>query len=205
VLVEFHRKLSESCCEVVFGYQEVRKGRLFEQIGGGLFWKGINFLSDVKILENIATERIMTCRYVEALLQMGDRNLFLGGMMGWAGFQQIGLPVIKKRRDAGSSYTLMQRIGLMVNAVSSFSAQPLIWLFNIGITITLVSFSFAFYLVMRKLFFDDALLGFTSVMTVMTFSLGILTTAIGIVGIYLGKVFNQVQNRPTYIVKDIHR
>jgi putative glycosyltransferase len=205
VLVEFYRKLQESGCDVVFGYQEARKGGRFEQISGDLFWKGFNLLSETKIPENSITERIMTRRFVDALLQMGDRNLFLGGMMRWAGFQQIGLPVIKKRRDGGSSYTLMQRIGLMVNAVSSFSAQPLIWLFNIGITITLLSFSFAFYLVMRKLLFDDALMGFTSVMTVMTLSLGILTTAIGIVGIYLGKVFKQVQNRPTYIVKDIHR
>lgn len=205
VLVEFYRKLQESDCDVVFGYQEARKGRRFEQISGGLFWKGINFLSDVKIPENIVTERIMTRRYVEALLQMGDRNLFLGGMMSWTGFQQIGVPVVKRQRNGQSTYTLMRRIGLMVNAVSSFSAQPLIWLFNIGVTITLLSFSFAFYLIFRKLFFDDALLGFTSVMTVMALSLGILTTAMGVVGIYLGKVFNQVQNRPTYIVRDIYR
>lgn len=205
VLAEFYHKLRESDCDVVFGYQKARKGGLFEQISGGLFWKGINFLSDVKIPENIATERIMTRRYVNALLQMGDRNLFLGGMMSWAGFCQVGLPIAKKQRHGQSTYTLMRRIGLMVNAVSSFSAQPLVWLFNIGIAITLLSFSFAFYLIFRKVFFDDALLGFTSVMTVMMLSLGILTTAMGIVGIYLGKVFNQVQNRPNYIVRDIYR
>ncbi len=99
VLADFHRKLHESDCDVVFGYQEARKGGRFEQISGGLFWKGINFLSDVKIPENIVTERIMTRRYVEALLQMGDRNLFLGGMMSWTGFQQIGLPVVKRQRS----------------------------------------------------------------------------------------------------------
>ncbi|SFU46266.1 putative glycosyltransferase [Nitrosospira multiformis] len=205
VLVEFYHKLHESGCDVVFGYQEARKGGLFEQITGGLFWKGFNLLSDIKIPENIATERIMTHRYVDALLRMGDRNLFLGGMMSWAGFQQIGLPVVKKQREGRSTYTLVRRIGLMINAVSSFSAQPLMWLFNIGVAITLLSFSFAFYLVFRKLIFDDALLGFTSMMTMMALSLGILTTAIGVVGIYLGKVFNQVQNRPTYIVKDVYR
>ena len=167
VLPEFYRKLRESDGDVVFGYQEARKGGQFERLSGSLFWKGFNFLSDIKIPENILTERIMTRRYTQALLQMGDRNLFLGGMMSWAGFQQIGLPVVKKQRDGRSTYTLMRRIGLMVNAVSSFSAQPLIWLFNIGITITLLSFSFAFYLIFRKLFFDDALLGFTSVMAVM--------------------------------------
>jgi putative glycosyltransferase len=204
VLVQFYHKLRESRCDVVFGYQEARKGGLFEQMSGGLFWKGINLLCEIKIPENIVTERIMTRRYVEALLQMGDHNLFLGGMMSWAGFRQIGLPVVKKQRDERSTYTLIKRLGLMVNAVSSFSAQPLIWLFNIGLTITLLSFSFAFYLVFRKLVFDDALLGFTSVMTVMALSLGILTTAVGVVGIYLGKVFNQVQNRPNYIVRDIY-
>lgn len=205
VLVEFHRKLCASRCDVVFGYQEARKGGWFERISGGLFWKGFNFLSETKIPENVVTERIMTRRYVDALLQLGDRNLFLGGMMSWTGFHQIGLPVIKKQRLGRSSYTLMRRVSLMVNAVSSFSAQPLVWLFNVGVTITLLSFSFAFYLVLRKLLFDDTLMGFTSVMAVMTLSLGILTTAVGVVGIYLGKVFNQVQNRPTYIVKDIYR
>jgi len=205
VLPEFYRKLRESDCDMVFGYQEARKGGLLEQASGALFWKGFNLLSDVKIPENIVTERIMTRRYVDALLQMGDRNLFLAGMMSWTGYRQIGLPVIKKQRDGVSTYTFTRRIGLMVNAVSSFSAQPLIWLFNIGITITLLSFTFAFYLIFRKLFFDDALLGFTSVMAVITLSLGILTTAMGIVGIYLGKVFTQVQNRPTYIIRDIYR
>lgn len=205
VLGEFYAKLHETNSDVVFGYQEVRKGGWFEQMSGGLFWKGFNLLSDVNIPENILTERIMTRRYVEALLQMGDRNLFLGGMMSWTGFQQVGLPVVKKQREGRSTYTLVRRIGLMINAVSSFSAQPLIWLFNIGMVITLLSFSFAFYLVFRKLVFDDALMGFTSVMTMMMLSLGIMTTAIGVVGIYLGKVFNQVQNRPTYIVKDIYR
>ena len=205
VLATFYRKFHESDCDVIFGYQEARKGNLFEQFSGALFWKGFNFLSDVKIPENILTERIMTRRYVEALLQMGDHNLFLGGMMSWAGFRQVGMPVIKKRRNGRSTYTFVRRVGLMVNAVSSFSAQPLIWLFNIGMAITLLSFSFAFYLIFRKLVFDDALLGFTSVMTIMMLSLGILTTAMGVVGIYLGKVFNQVQNRPNYIVRDIYR
>ncbi|SDA25534.1 putative glycosyltransferase [Nitrosospira sp. Nsp18] len=205
ILAEFRHKLRESGCDVVFGYQEARKGGRFEQLSGGLFWKGFNLLSEIKIPENIVTERIMSRRYVEALLQMGDRNLFLGGMMSWTGFQQLGLPVFKKQRAGGSTYTLTRRIGLMVNAVSSFSVQPLVWLFNSGIIITLLSFSFAFYLIFRKLFFDDALLGFTSLMIVMTLSLGILTTATGVVGIYLGKVFTQVQNRPTYIVRDIYR
>jgi putative glycosyltransferase len=100
---------------------------------------------------------------------------------------------------------LLRRISLMVNAVSSFSAQPLVWLFNIGLTITGLSFLYVFYLVLRKIFYDDALLGFTSIVALTTLSLGIMTTGMGIIGIYLGKVFTQVQNRPTFIVKDVYR
>jgi len=93
----------------------------------------------------------------------------------------------------------------MVNAVSSFSAQPLVWMFNIGLSITTMSFLYVAYLIMRKILFNDTLVGFTSMMALIMLTLGILTTGLGIIGIYLGKVFTQVQNRPTYIIKDIFR
>jgi putative glycosyltransferase len=205
VLPVYYRKLNESRADVVYGYQETRKGSWFEQISGGLFWKGFNLLSETHIPENMVTERIMTRRYVDALLQLGDYNLFQAGMMTWTGFTQIGLPVKKGQRKGNSTYSLGKRIKLMVNAVSSFSSQPLVWMFNAGAFITLTSIVYVSYLVVRKLFFGDVLLGFTSMMGFLAISLGIMTTAIGLVGIYLGKVFNQVQNRPTYIVKDIYR
>lgn len=204
-LPQFKKKLDSSGSDMVYGYQEARKGGFFEKVSGGFFYKAFNLLSDIKIPENLATERIMTRRYVEALLRLGDRNLFLGGMMSWTGFQQLGLPLQKKQREGRSSYTLLARIHLMVNAVSSFSAHPLIWMFNAGVTITAFSFLYVFYLIFRKILFDDALLGFTSVVALITLSLGIMTTGLGIIGIYLGKVFTQVQNRPTYIVKDVYR
>ena len=205
ILPEFASKLEASGSDMVYGYQEARKGGFFEKASGGFFYKAFNFLSDIKIPENVATERVMTRRYVRALLQLGDRNLFLGGMMSWTGFQQLGMPVKKTQREGRSSYTLLGRIHLMVNAVSSFSAQPLVWMFNIGLTITTLSFLYVFYLVARKILFADSLLGFTSMVALTTLSLGIMTTALGVIGIYLGKVFTQVQNRPTYIVKDVHR
>ena len=204
-LPEFKRKLDASASDMVYGYQVSRKGGLFEKASGGFFYKAFNLLSDIKIPENIATERLMTRRYVEALLRLGDRNLFLGGMMSWTGFHQLGLPLQKRPREGRSSYTLLARINLMVNAVSSFSAQPLVWMFNIGLTITACSFLYAFYLIARKILFDDALLGFTSMLALTTLSLGVMTTGMGVIGIYLGKVFTQVQNRPTYIVKDVYR
>ncbi len=203
-LADFVAKKHVTGADLVYGYQVARKGGWFERITGAIFWKGINALSDVKIPENVVTERIMSRRFVDALLQLGDYNLFLGGMMSWTGFLQIGIPVAKLQREGRSSYTFAKRVQLMVNAISSFSSKPLTWLFNAGMFITFVSFSYVTYLIFRKLAFGDALLGFTSMMGLMAMSLGIMTTALGLVGIYLGKVFNQVQDRPTYIVKDIY-
>lgn len=205
VLAEMAAKLETSGADMVYGYQEVRKGSWFEQISGGAFWRGFNLLSETKVPENLLTERVMTRRYVDAFLSLGDFNLFMGGMMAWTGFVQVGVPIAKTQRHGQSTYTLLKRLQLMVNAVSSFSSRPLVWLFNAGVSITAVSFAYAAYLVARKLLFGDALLGFTSMMAMMAMSLGVLTTGLGLVGIYLGKVFNQVQNRPTYIIRDIHR
>jgi putative glycosyltransferase len=205
VLELLHSRLGETGADMVFGYQEVRKGGWFEQISGGVFWKGFNFLSDTKIPENIVTERLMTRRFVDALLSLGDRNVFLGGMMAWTGYEQVGVMVGKKQREGQSTYTLLKRVQLMVNAVSSFSSKPLVWLFNAGVLITGASFAYVLYLIARKLLFGDTLIGFTSMMAMMALTLGILTTGLGLVGIYLGKVFNQVQDRPTYIVRRVHR
>ena len=204
-LVDFHARQRETGADLVFGYQEARKGGWFEKVSGGLFWKGFNLMSDTRIPENILTERIMTRRFVDALLSLGDYNLFLGGMMSWTGFSQIGMPVPKRLREGRSTYSLLRRLQLMVNAVSSFSAKPLVWMFNVGVTITLLSGAYVGYLLLRKILFDDALLGFTSLMAMMAMTLGVLTTGLGLIGIYLGKVFKQVQNRPTYIIRDIYR
>ncbi|MDC6169158.1 glycosyltransferase family 2 protein [Paucibacter sp. XJ19-41] len=204
-LLPLWRKLEECGADVAYGYQEQRKGSWFEQFSGGLFWRGFNRLSETRVPENLVTERLMTRRYVQALLSLGDANVFLAGMMSWAGFDQVGVPVRKTQRSGESTYTVLKRVQLMVNAVSSFSSKPLIWLFDVGVLITAGSFAYAFYLVARKLMFGDALLGFTSVMALLALSLGISTMALGLVGVYLGKVFNQVQNRPRFIVRDIVR
>jgi putative glycosyltransferase len=205
VLADFLARQRSSGADVVFGYQEIRKGGPFERVSGSLFWKGLNLLSDVPIHENMLTERLMSRRFVDAFLRMGDANLFLGGMMSWTGYLQLGIPVAKKQREGRSTYSLARRVGLMVNAISSFSSKPLTWMFNIGVGITALSLLYVAYLVFRRLAFGDTLLGFTSMMGLMAISLGIMTTAVGLVGIYLGKVFNQVQSRPTFIIKDVHR
>ena len=205
VLADMHAKLLQTRSDMVYGYQEARKGGWVERRAGSMFYRIFNSMSDIRIPENMTTERLMTRRFVQASLQLGDKNLFIGGMLAWTGFQQIGIPIPKGQREGASSYTFMRRVQLMVNAISAFSAQPLTLLFNAGVSITGLSLLYIVYLVVRKILFDDALSGYTSVMALVALSLGITTMGLGVIGIYLGKVFKQVQNRPTFIVRDVHR
>ncbi len=205
VLAAFLQKQRSAQADLVYGYQEARKGGWFEQWSGALFWRGLNAMSTVPIPENMLTERLLTRRFLDALLRLGDFHVFLGGMMSWTGFVQLGMPLVKAQRPGRSSYTVWHRLGLMATAISSFSSRPLTWLFHLGLLVTALSFGYVLVLIFRKLVFNDALLGFTSMMALVALSLGITTMALGLVGIYLGRVYDQVQGRPPFIVRDVHR
>ncbi|MCC7159297.1 MAG: glycosyltransferase family 2 protein [Ignavibacteria bacterium] len=206
VLIDFYGEIKNSAYDVVYGYQEHRKGGAFEKISGNIFWKIFNLLSETRVDKNIVIERVLTRKYADSLVSMGDKNLFLAGMMNWVGFEQKGMPVKKKKREGRSNYSLSKKISLAVNSITSFSPAPLKMIFYAGVMITLISLSFAFYLMVRKaLYPEEIFLGWTSILVSISFSLGIITLCLGVIGIYLAKIFSQVQNRPLYLIKNIYR
>jgi len=191
--------------DVVYGYQEVRKGKFIENIGGTIFWYILNKFSDVRIPKNILTERLMRKYYVDSLLTLGDSNLFLGGMMYWAGFNQKGLPVKKRMRKGESTYSLQKRTELMIQALTSFSGKPLEYLFYLGLLITTLSFGMINYVVIKKIIYGDSVqMGWASIITINVLILGVISTFLGLIGIYIFKIFRQVQSRPNAIVKRIY-
>lgn len=206
ILIDFYKEIENTELDVVFGYQENRKGGFFEKISGSIFWSLFNMLSETRVPKNIVTERILSRKYVDSLVKMGDKNLFLAGMMDWLGFNQKGMPVKKIKREGKSNYSLLKKISLAVNSITSFSPAPLKIIFYFGLIITLFSLSFSAYLVLRKILFPDLIfLGWTSILASISFSLGIITLCLGIIGIYLSKMFKQVQNRPLYIIKNAYK
>jgi len=165
----------------------------------------INKLSDTKIPHNILTERLMTKQYVESLLRLQDANVFLGGMMYWVGFNQKGLPIKKGQRKGASTYSVKRRAELMLQAITSFSGKPLEWLFYFGLTISFFSTLFIVYLVAQKIIHQDEVqLGWTSIVAINVLILGVISTFLGIIGIYIYKIFRQVQGRPNAIIKKIY-
>ena len=176
-----------------------------ESLGGKIFWWAINKFSDVKIPKNILTERLMKREYVDSLLTLGDANLFLGGMLHWTGYNQVGLPISKGVRDGKSTYSTRKRIELMVQAITSFTGKPLEYLFYSGLLITFGSIVSIIYLIVKKIIYGDVVqLGWTSIIAINILMLGILSTFLGLIGIYLFKIFRQVQNRPNTIIRKIY-
>lgn len=206
ILVDFFNEIKkDNTLDVVYGYQEARKGNFIEKKTGSVFWVLINKLSDTKIPHNILTERLMTKQYVNELLRLQDANLFMGGMMYWVGFNQKGIPVKKGQREGASTYSIKRRAELMLQAITSFSGKPLEWLFYIGISISFFSFLFLIYLAIQKIIHQDEVqLGWTSIVAINVLILGIISTFLGLIGIYIFKIFKQVQGRPNAIIKKIY-
>lgn len=206
VLVEYYQEMKkDTTLDVVYGYQEVRKGNFIEKYTGSIFWILINKLSDTKIPHNILTERLMTKQYVNELLRLQDANLFIGGMMYWVGFHQKGIPVQKGQREGASTYSFKRRAELMLQAITSFSGKPLEWLFYFGLTISFCSVIFIIYLLLQKIIYQEEVqLGWTSIIAINVLILGVISTFLGIIGIYIYKIFKQVQGRPNAIIKRIY-
>ncbi|MDD4968578.1 MAG: glycosyltransferase family 2 protein [Paludibacter sp.] len=203
----FYNKLTEiKDCDVVYGIQEKRKGSFIERTVGGLFYSFFNSLTDTRIPENLLTERIMSRRYVDELIRMGDKNIFMAGMMQWVGFKQIPITIKKGLREGESTYTLGKRISLSMQAITSFSSYPLIMLFKFGFFISTLSILTGAYFLIKKLIYPEIVLsGFTFLIVVLLFSVGIIISSLGILGIYIDKLFNQTKNRQSFIVKDIYK
>lgn len=206
VLVEFWKyHLEHSDVDRIYGVQERRKGGTVEKIGGSAFYKVFNALSDTPIPTNILTESLMTRQYVDELVRMGDANLFLAGMFSWVGFKQEPLVCRKAQRETKSTYTFSKRLALSLQALTSFSAYPLRILFTVGSILTIVSFLYGLFLIVRKLFFPYYVLsGYTSMIVILLFSTGVIVMSLGILGIYIEKLFNQTKNRQRYIIKHIY-
>lgn len=201
-LAQFIAAMRGSDADVVYGVRDERRGPLVERLGGGWFWRLFNWLSDTAVPANVLTERLMTRRYVDALLSLGDRNVFVAGMMYWTGFQQIGIPIRKDRRAGRSSYSLRRRIALLVEAVTSFSTVPLKLALIAGLVITACALLGAVVIVVHKLLDPSAvLLGYTSLMLAVVGMGGLVLTTLGVFGLYLSRIFTQTQGRPLYIVR----
>jgi putative glycosyltransferase len=203
-LAAFAQALTDKQADVIYGVQESRKGGLFEQWSGNWFWSLFNALTDMSLTPNITTSRLMTRRYVDALVRHEEREVFMAGLWHITGFVQEPFVVHKLSRGT-STYTLRHKIALLVNSITSFSNKPLTAIFYIGAFISVLALAANVYLVLNWLFFSRTLSGWTSLMASIWLIGGMLISSVGIIGIYLSKIFSEVKQRPYSIIRQVYQ
>lgn len=201
LLFDFYKKYQEDpSYDVIYGIQESRKGDLFEKISGNLFYALFNLLSYQQIPKNSSLCRLMTNRYIKSLIEFRENELFMPGIWELTGYKQISIPIIKYHKGK-STYTLKKKISLFVNALTSFSYKPLLIIFYTGFMVFILSLITAVYLIYSKLFLNIRVEGWVSILVSIWLLGGLTIFFMGIIGIYLSKVFIETKNRPYITIK----
>src|SRR6056297_248089 len=202
LLDEFWNILNnEEDVDVVYGIQKNRKGKFIERTSGNFFYRVFNSFSSIKVPPNLITARLMTRRYVDALLQFKEHEVFMAGIWSAAGFKQKPVPVIKKTQSR-TTYNFRRKLGLVINSITAFSNKPLLLASYFGFFIVFVSSLFVIKITYQKLIYNITVTGWTSLMVSMWFLGGLVIFFIGVISIYLSKVFIETKKRPYSIVRD---
>jgi putative glycosyltransferase len=196
----FHEAMTRTGADVVYGVQETRKGHLFERLSGALFYKSFNAMLDHPIPENVVTARLMTRRYVDNLVLHRDREINLAALWVITGFLQVPMRVHKGQRS-GTTYTIAHRISVFVNAVTSYSNKPLVYIFYLGCIIMSVSALYGAVLVWRATHGEVGVPGWASLIVSIWFLGGVMIFCLGLIGVYLSKVFTETKERPYTVIR----
>jgi putative glycosyltransferase len=199
----FWQKMQAEQVDAVYGVQEKRKGGWFERLSGWLFYNLFNTFTGVTVPRNWVTARLMTRRYTKSLLMHNERELSIGGLFLLTGFEQRAVSV-KKHSSSETTYTFSKKIYVLVNAITSLSSRPLVAIFYIGALIFSLATIYSFYIVINWVFLSSPPSGWTSVIVSIWLLGGLTISFIGIIGIYLSKIFLETKQRPFTIIKQIY-
>jgi len=202
-LLSFARQMDAEASDVVYGIQSDRKGGIFEQITGGLFYRIFRLLTGIAQPNNIVTARLMSRRYVDALLLHRERELNIGGLWIVTGFKQCH-QIVQKHCTSPTTYSLSRKFSHLVNAVTSFSSLPLVFTFYSGLFISMSALGYIVYLTTRY-FIASPPDGYTSLIASIWLFSGLIIFFIGVQGIYISKIFSEVKQRPYTIIRHVYK
>jgi glycosyltransferase involved in cell wall biosynthesis len=169
-----------------------------------MFYHLINRIAYTRIEENVGDFRLMDRKVVNVIRALPEHQLFMKGVLSWAGFNTVVVEYERAQRVAGSSkFNGWKLWNLALEGITSFSTVPLrLWTY-IGSGISLFAILYAIYMVLDKVFFGNSVPGYPSLMTAILFLGGVQLIGIGILGEYVGRIYIEAKHRPRYVVKDV--
>ena len=189
--------------DIVLGQRENRKDKFLKKLTSRLFYKVFNYLSGANFDNNVANFGIYHQKTIKSILDMKDYVKFFSLFINWIGFNSISIPIEHGEREEGkSTYSVGRLFKQAFNVIISFSDKPLRLFINFGLSISVLSFIVGIYYLYLALTGKIAQPGFSSLILSIWFLSGIIISGIGIVGVYLGKTFDQAKGRPTFIIDE---
>jgi len=189
--------------EVVYAVRTRREGEtLFKKLTASVFYRLLRRITQVEIPVDTGDFRLMGRRALEAFRRLPERHRFTRGLVAWVGFSQVGVPYARAARKAGeTNYPLRKMLRFAVDAITSFSHVPLQLATWLGFLTSLFAFAYIVVVVVLK-FVGISWPGYTSLMAAILFLGGVQLVMIGLLGEYLGRVYDEVKGRPLYLVQD---
>lgn len=192
--------------DVVYATRRTRQDESWvKRMTANLFYRTVNYLTEIPIPHNTGDFRLLDRRVVDLLSKLPERTRFMKGLFSWVGFKQTAILYDREGRHAGKTkWNYWGLWNFAIDGITSFSSLPLrVWSY-IGLVISLAAFIYAVILIFRTLVAGVDVPGYASLMVVILFLGGIQLIGLGIIGEYLGRVYNEVKERPLYLVRDCY-
>lgn len=205
-LIEKMVELWRAGYDVVYATRKDRPGDTWlKRTTAHFFYRLFEVIADVPIPRDTGDFRLLDRRVVDVMVRLPERTRFMKGLFAWVGFKQTAIYYLREERQAGGTKWNYWRLwNFAMDGITSFSSFPLkVWSY-FGFTISVFAFLYAVVLAIRKLLHDVDVPGYTSLMVVVLFLGGIQLITLGILGEYMGRVYNEVKGRPLYVVRELH-
>jgi len=201
VIVEMVSKMREGY-DVVYGTRRSREGETaFKKATAFAFYRLFRAAVDPRLPADTGDFRLLSRKAVDALKRMPERHRFLRGMTSWIGFRQTCVAYDRPKRAAGESkYPLRKMLSFSWNAVTSFSAFPLRLITAAGLMTTVLGFVYALYSLYVHYVLQDTVRGWTTIIVLLCLIGGLLLVSVGMVGEYTAKIYEEIKQRPLYLV-----
>lgn len=189
--------------EVVYGHRVERRGETaFKRLSASLFYRVLRSLTDVDIPADTGDFRLLDRKVIEALKMLPEKNRYVRGMVSWVGFRQIGVEYVRDERFAGETkYPLKKMLKFAMNGITSFSYKPLKFAIYVGCFVSLLSFVYLFYVLYQRIFVPQSTIpGWASLIVISLFFNGIVLILLGVMGEYIGRIYDEAKARPLYII-----
>ncbi len=185
----------------VYAQRKTSQETWFKRKSSQWYYKVLQGLTRVPIQQNTGDFRLLDRSCIDALRQMRERERNTKGLYSWIGFHKKGIWYEQKEREAGvTKWSFLSLLGLAVNGIMSYTIAPLRISTMLGLIVSLAAFIYLIYILITTLLFGDPVAGYPTIMVTMLFLGGVQLLSLGIIGEYLGKVFNETKGRPGYFV-----